>query len=111
MNIKDIITLIKAGYTKEEINETLRAANSADAAEDRETPFIAAAAEATPPEKQRIPADVPAVEDDPRIAELEKQIRELQAKLIQSNTVDTIPNKETTLFDIANTVINGGKRI
>lgn len=111
MNIKDIITLVKAGYTKDEINATLAAANSAEAAEARETPFNAAAAEVTPPEEPKNPADVSAVEDDPRIAELEKQIRELQAKLIQSNTVDTIPNKETTLFDIANTVINGGKRI
>ncbi len=102
MNIKDIITLVRAGYTKDEINATLAAA----AALPEEQP-----APVDKPEKAAEPAPAAAEQpaEDPRIVELESQVKELQAKLIQLNSVNTIPADKDPLLEIGNALINGGK--
>lgn len=102
MNIFDTITLLKAGYSKKEIE-----AMKAEAATEPEViPEPPAPAEIEPAGD---PAPTPAEPaEDPRIAQLEAQVKELQAKLIQLNTVPTIESKDP-IMDIANALINGGK--
>lgn len=105
MNILDTITLLKAGYSKKEIE-----AMKEEQAKPVDNPPAAPAVDIEPeslaiPEAENIP-DIPAA--DPRIAELEGQIKELQAKLIKLTAVDTAPKKDP-LIDIANSIINGGK--
>lgn len=102
MTIKDIITLVRAGYTKDEINATLAAA----AALPEEQP-----APVDMPEKAAEPAPAAAEQpaEDPRIAELESQVKELQAKLIQLNSVNTIPADKDPMLEIGNALINGGR--
>ena len=102
MTIKDIITLVLAGYTKDEINATLAAA--ATLPEEQPAPVDM-------PEKAAEPAPAAAEQpaEDPRIAELESQVKELQAKLIQLNSVNTIPADKDPLLEIGNALINGGK--
>ena len=39
----------------------------------------------------------------------EAQVKELQGKLIQLTTVNTIPAEHDVMLDIGNTLINGGK--
>lgn len=111
MNIFDTITLLRAGYSKKEI-EAMKA----------EEPTPAAPAEALSP--QAAPVDMPdkeaeapappasvqpaTPEEDPRIKELEDQVRSLQAKVIQLSAVDTAPKAADPIMDIANTLINGG---
>lgn len=109
MNIFDTITLLRAGYTKKEI-EAMKVEPTTDAAPQ------ALSAEAAPvdmPDKgEEIPAPASPIqpaepEEDPRIAQMQQQIKELQAKLIQVTAVDTAP-KSDPIMDIANTLINGG---
>lgn len=105
MNIKDIITLVRAGYTKDEINQTLAAAEKAEAPDappsaPKDMPDAAA---------DPVPAAAEAPAEDPRIAALEAQVKELQGKLIQLTTVNTIPAEHDVMLDIGNTLINGGK--
>lgn len=109
MNIFDTITLLRAGYTKKEI-EAMKAEPTTDAAPQ------ALSAEAAPvdmPDKgEEIPAPAspvqPAPEEDPRIKELEDQVRALQAKVIQLSSVPTPDPKSDPIMDIANALINGG---
>lgn len=110
MNIFDTITLLRAGYTKKEIEAMKAEETTTDAAPQ------ALSAEAAPvdmPDKgEEIPAPASPVqpaepEEDPRIAQMQQQIKELQAKLIQVTAVDTAP-KSDPIMDIANTLINGG---
>ena len=103
MNIKDIITLVRAGYTKEEINATLAMAEAAEASE-----AVADMKEEPAGDPAPIPAEPPA--EDPRIAQLEAQVKELQGKLIQLNSVNTIPSQTDPMMDIANAIINGGMK-
>ena len=108
MNIKDIITLVRAGYTKEEINATLALAEAAD-------PPAAEPAPVDMPDKGDEPAPAspypPAQpEEDPRIKELEDQVRALQAKVIQLSSVPTPDPKSDPIMDIANALINGGNK-
>ena len=105
MTIKDIITLVRAGYTKEEINATLAAAEAVDAQPAEPVADITAEAAGDP---APIPAEPPA--EDPRIAQLEAQVKELQSKLIQLNSVNTIPSQTDPMMDIANAIINGGMK-
>ena len=100
MNIKDIITLVRAGYTKDEINQTIAAAEAAEASAPIDMPDAAA---------DPVPAAAEAPAEDPRIAALEAQVKELQGKLIQLTTVNTIPAEHDVMLDIGNTLINGGK--
>ena len=105
MNIKDIITLVRAGYTKDEINATIAAAEAAEAAP----------APIDMPDKGDEPAPAspypPAQpEEDPRIKELEDQVRALQAKVIQLSSVPTPDPKSDPIMDIANALINGGNK-
>ena len=101
MNIKDIITLVRAGYTKDEINQTIAAAEKAEMLD---------APPSAPIDMPDAAADpVPAAAEDPRIAALEAQVKELQGKLIQLTTVNTIPAEHDVMLDIGNTLINGGK--
>lgn len=102
MTIKDIITLVRAGYTKEEINATLEAAASVEAEAPVDMPDVAADPAPTA-------ADPPA--EDPRIAQLEAQVKELQGKLIQLNSVNTIPSQVDPMIEIGNALINGGKKL
>lgn len=113
INIFDTITLLRAGYTKKEI-EVMKAEPTTDAAPQ------ALSAEAAPvdmPDKgEEIPAPASPVqpaepEEDPRVVQLEAQVKELQAKLIQLNTVGTIPAEKDVMLDIGNTLINGGKKL
>lgn len=104
MNIKDIITLVRAGYTKDEIDATIASAEwaeagtvSIDAPEQAAAPAPAAPA----------PAEQPV--EDPRIKELEDQVRALQAKVIQLSAVPTAPGNTDPIMDIAKSLINGGK--
>lgn len=96
MNIFDTITLLKAGYSKKEIE----AMKQEDA-----KPAEPAAEPAPAPE---VPAEPIQEAEDPRISELQNQIKELQAKVIQLSAVPTVDNKDP-LMDIANALINGGK--
>lgn len=105
MTIKDIITLVRAGYTKEEINATLAAAEAVDAQPAEPVADITAGAAGDPAPN---PAQPPA--EDPRIAQLEAQVKELQSKLIQLNSVNTIPSQTDPMMDIANAIINGGMK-
>ena len=105
MTIKDIITLVRAGYTKEEINATLAAAEAVDAQPSEPVADITAEAAGDPAPN---PAQPPA--EDPRIAQLEAQVKELQSKLIQLNSVNTIPSQTDPMMDIANAIINGGMK-
>lgn len=109
MNIFDTITLLRAGYTKKEI-EAMKAEPTTDAAPQ------ALSAEAAPVDMPDKGAEDPAPaapiqpaqpEEDPRIKELEEKVNQLQAKLIQVTAVDTAP-KSDPIMDIANTLINGG---
>ena len=111
MNIKDIITLVRAGYTKEEINATIAAAEKAEVLDAQSSaPIDMQPAEAEPAPTASAPAAEPAApESDPRIKELEDQVRALQAKVIQLSAVDTAPKAADPIMDIANTLINGGK--
>lgn len=107
MNIFDTITLLRAGYTKKEI-EAMKAEPTTDAAPQ------ALSAEAAPvdmPEKAAdpVPSAAEAPAEDPRIAALEAQVKELQGKLIQLNSVNTIPAERDVMLDIGNALINGGK--
>ncbi|MBO7093590.1 MAG: hypothetical protein J6W33_01615 [Spirochaetia bacterium] len=103
MNIKDIITLVRAGYTKDEINATLAAAAaSEEPAAPVDMPDMAA-------DPAPAAADLPA--EDPRIAQLEAQVKELQGKLIQLNSVNTIPSQVDPMIEIGNALINGGKKL
>ena len=99
MNIKDIITLVRAGYTKDEINQTIAAAEAAEASAPIDIPDKAA---------DPVPAAAEAPAEDPRIAALEAQVKELQGKLIQLNSVNTIPAEKDVMLDIGNALINGG---
>lgn len=109
MNIFDTITLLRAGYTKKEI-EAMKAEATTDAAPQ------ALSAEAAPvdmPDKGDEPAPAspypPAQpEEDPRIKELQDQVRALQAKVIQLSSVPTPDPKSDPIMDIANALINGG---
>ena len=104
MNIKDIITLVRAGYTKDEINATIAAAEAAEAAP---APIDMPATEAEPaPAASGLPASAP--EEDPRIRELQDQVRALQAKVIQLSSVPTAEANKDPIMDIANALINGG---
>ena len=111
MNIFDTITLLRAGYTKKEI-EAMKAeeptpAAPAEALRPQEAPVDMPDREAEAPAP---PASIPPAtpEEDPRIAELEQQVKALQAKLIQVTAVDTA-QKTDPIMDIANALINGGK--
>ncbi len=109
MNIFDTITLLRAGYTKKEI-EAMKAdepttAAPAEALSQQEAPVDMPEQEAAPAPSASVP---PAQPEDPRIKELEEKINQLQAKLIQVTAVDTAP-KSDPIMDIANTLINGGK--
>lgn len=112
MNIKDIITLVRAGYTKDEINATLALAEAAESPAADSQPVDMKPAEAEPaPIPASAPASQPeAVSEDPRIKELEDQVRALQAKVIQLSAVDTAPKAADPILDIANTLINGGMK-
>lgn len=103
MNIKDIITLVRAGYTKDEINATLAAAA---ASEEPAAPVDMPDKAADP-----VPAAAEPPAEDPRIAALEAQVKELQGKLIQLNTVNTIPAEKDVMLEIGNALINGGKKL
>ena len=105
MNIKDIITLVRAGYTKEEINATLAAAEKA---EELDAP--PSAPKDMPDTASGAPPEAPAPAEDPRIHELEAQVKELQAKIIQLNTVGTIPADKDVMLDIGNKILNGGMK-
>lgn len=108
MNIFDTITLLRAGYTKKEI-EAMKAEEAVT--EAPASPEPAAPAD-MPVMEEAVPAapssDQPA--EDPRIKELEAQVKELQAKVIQLNTVNTIPSQTDPMMDIANAIINGGMK-
>lgn len=107
MNIFDTITLLRAGYTKKEI-EAMKA-----------EPTMAADPEALSPDPAPVdmpdkaadpmPAAAEAPAEDPRIAALEAQVKELQGKLIQLNSVNTIPAEKDVMLEIGNALINGGK--
>ena len=109
MNIFDTITLLRAGYTKKEI-EAMKAeeATMAEAA----TPEAVSPVD-MPVMEEGVPAapssDQPAQPEDDRVKELEDQVRQLQAKIIQLSAVDTAPKAIDPIMDIANTLINGGK--
>ena len=103
MNIKDIITLVRAGYTKDEINATIAAAEAAEAAP---APIDMPDQGAEPAPAAPIQPATP--EEDPRIKELEDQVRALQAKVIQLSSVPTPDPKSDPIMDIANALINGG---
>lgn len=107
MTIKDIITLVRAGYTKEEINATLAAAESIEASPAEAAPVANIEAE---PGESPAPISPEAPAEDPRIAQLEAQVKELQSKLIQLNSVNTIPSQTDPVMDIANAIINGGMK-
>lgn len=106
MNIFDTITLLRAGYTKKEI-EAMKAEPTTDAAPQ------ALNAEAAPVDmpEQAAAAPAPAEQpvEDPRIKELEDQVRALQAKVIQLSAVPTAPDNTDPIMDIAKSLINGGK--
>ena len=113
MNIFDTITLLRAGYTKKEIEAMKAEEATTDAAPQ------ALSAEAAPvdmPDKgEEIPASAspypPAQpEEDPRINELQDQVRALQAKVIQLSAVPTPDPKSDPIMDIANALINGGNK-
>lgn len=107
MNILDTITLLRAGYTKKEIE----AMKKEEQAKPADNPPAASAVDIEP-ESPAIPeADIPAAipAADPRIAELEAQVKELQGKLIQLNSVNTIPTQADPMIEIGNALINGGK--
>lgn len=104
MNIKDIITLVRAGYTKEEINATIAAAEAAEASAPIDMPDQGA----EPAPAAPIQPAQPEPAEDPRVKELEDQVRQLQAKIIQLSAVDTAPKAADPIMDIANTLINGG---
>lgn len=111
MNIKDIITLVRAGYTKDEINATLALAEAAESPAADSQPVDMKPAEAEPaPIPASAPASEPEAAEDPRIKELEDQVRALQAKVIQLSAVDTAPKAADPILDIANTLINGGMK-
>lgn len=107
MNIFDTITLLKAGYTKKEIE-----AMKAEPAPEADIP-ASAPAEISAPAGDPAPAPAEQAEpaEDPRIAQLEAQVKELQGKLIQLNTVNTIPAEKDIMLEIGNTLINGGRKI
>lgn len=112
MNIFDTITLLRAGYTKKEI-EAMKAEPTTDAAPQA---LNAEAAPVDMPDKgEEIPIPVSPVQpaeqpaEDPRIKELEDQVRALQAKVIQLSAVPTAPDNTDPIMDIAKSLINGGK--
>lgn len=104
MTIKDIITLVRAGYTKDEINATIAAAETAEAGA---VPIDGPEQAADPAPAAPAPAEQPV--EDPRIKELEDQVRALQAKVIQLSAVPSAPDNTDPIMDIAKSLINGGK--
>lgn len=105
MNILDTITLLKAGYSKKEI-EAMKAEQVREPEGAQPAPSVVdkPAGEAAP-----APAEPSMPEEDPRIKELEDQVRALQAKVIQLSAVPTAPDNTDPIMDIAKSLINGGK--
>ena len=110
MNIFDTITLLRAGYTKKEIEamkaEETTTAAPAEALRPQEAPVDMPDKGDEPAPASPYPPAQP--EEDPRIKELEDQVRALQAKVIQLSSVPTPDPKSDPIMDIANALINGG---
>lgn len=109
MKIGEIVSLLKAGYTKAEIQE-LRAAESAPVEPDVPVPVSPESTADAAPEPAPAPAAAPAVKD-PEIAELKQLVSNL-TKLIQKQNLQQAelhPPTPQTAVDILGSVINPPK--
>lgn len=111
MKIGEIVSLLKAGYTKAEIQE-LRTAESAPVEPEVPVPVSPESAADAAPEPVPAPEAAPAVkEKDPEIEELKNLVANL-TKLIQKQNLqntDLHPPTPQTAVDILGSVINPPK--
>lgn len=103
MEIKDIVALVNAGYTKSEISELLSSAASPEPSGPAEAPADPAPVPETV-KAEAAPAAAPAVDN----SEVLSALKEL-TKTIQRNAIlrdDLRPAKQETATDILGKIIN-----
>ena len=110
MKIGEIVSLLKAGYTKAEIQE-LRAAESAPVEPEVPVPVSPESAADAAPEPVPAPEAAPAVkEKDPEIEELKNLVSNLtklvQQQNIRNSAMPAPKSQEQTAEDILATIIN-----
>lgn len=103
MEIKDIVALVNAGYTKSEISELLSSAASPEPSGPAEAPADPAPVQ-EPVKAEAAPAAAPTVDN----SEVLSALKEL-TKTIQKNAIlrdDLRPAKQETATDILGKIIN-----